>query len=515
MPVSADRQNVLHSSVNVRKYKGKLNASLFPWRIKGGEKPPQFAVDVNFSGGYNNSICVERKQNMDKENQNIEIEEEKPYTSEYYTKRPRFGGKGPSKIRQQFNKGMTYFLVVAASILFYFALLRLTNLSDVFTKIFNVLKPVIYGCVIAYLLNPIVKKVDKYLLPELEKKLSKKGRARHLSRGVGIALSIIMLFVLIITLCNLLIPELYSSIRNLVVTLPGQLNQLVDQLNNVKLDDSTTGTLLKSAVEEGTEMLQTWLRTDLLEKANSIMSNLTVGVLNILNEIFNLLIGIIVSIYILFSKEIFVQQCKKGVYALLTPAHANMLLHLTTKGNEIFGGFIIGKIIDSVIIGILCFIGLSILNMPYVMLVSVIIGVTNVIPFFGPYIGAIPSALLIMLADPMKGFYFILFILLLQQFDGNILGPKILGDSTGLSAFWVIVAILLGGGLFGFVGMIMGVPTFAVIYYIIQMILNNRLERKSLPADSKYYDTMSYVDTSGKYVHSEEHVQRENKEKGE
>lgn len=180
-----------------------------------------------------------------------------------------------------------------------------------------------------------------------------------------------------------------------------------------------------------------------------------------------------------------------------------MVLHLTTKSNEIFGGFIIGKLIDSAIIGVLCFVGLSLLKMPYVMLVSVIVGVTNVIPFFGPYIGAVPSTILIMLANPLQGVYFIIFILLLQQFDGNILGPKILGNSTGLSAFWVIVAILLGGGLFGFVGMVMGVPTFAVLYYIVQMLVNNHLERKQLPTGSEYYDTMSYVDDEGTYCHSE------------
>ena len=171
-----------------------------------------------------------------------------------------------------------------------------------------------------------------------------------------------------------------------------------------------------------------------------------------------------------------------------------------TKSNEIFGGFIIGKLIDSAIIGVLCFFGMSILKMPYTVLISVIIGVTNVIPFFGPYIGAIPSTILIMLQNPMQGLYFVLFILVLQQFDGNILGPKILGNSTGLSAFWVIVAILLGGGLFGFIGMIMGVPTFAVIYYVVELFINSRLEKKNLPSDTQSYDPKSYVDDKGNYV---------------
>lgn len=308
---------------------------------------------------------------------------------------------------------------------------------------------------IAYLLNRMVKKIDTYLRPQLEKHMKKPEQALKLTRGIGILASLILMTVLIVTLFNLLIPELYSSIRNMIFTLPGQLNDLIQSLNGIEIDDSTTGKLIKTALEEGTNMLQEWLRTDLLARTNALMTNLTEGVINLLNEIFNALIGVIVSVYILFSKETFSSQCKKCIYAMVSPRHANFVLHLTTKSNEIFGGFIIGKIIDSAIIGVLCFFGLSILDMPYVMLVSVIVGVTNVIPFFGPYIGAIPSTVLIMLSDPLKGIYFVIFILLLQQFDGNILGPKILGNSTGLSAFWVIVAILLGGGLFGFAGMIM------------------------------------------------------------
>ena len=229
------------------------------------------------------------------------------------------------------------------------------------------------------------------------------------------------------------------------------------------------------------------------------MSGLTVGVLNFMREIMNILIGLIVSVYVLFSKEKFSKQSKKITYAIFKPSNANMILHLTIKSNEIFGGFIIGKIIDSAIIGVLCFAGLSILNMPYAMLVSVIVGVTNVIPFFGPYIGAIPSAILILLAEPKMGIYFIIFIIALQQFDGNILGPKILGNSTGLSAFWVIVSILLGGGLFGIVGMLFGVPTFAVIYYVIKLLVDNKLEKKELPTVSGCYNEESYVDNEGVY----------------
>lgn len=440
---------------------------------------------------------------METENDTKEYknEEKKERSAEnaYYSAKPNFGGRGPSKLRQQFNRGLTAFLVVATSIAFYFALLRVTNLSNIFTKVLNVLQPVIYGCVIAYLLNPIVKFIDRHLTPVLEEKIKNRGRAKKISRGMGVVLSILLLIMMIVLLCNLLIPELYFSIRNMIYTLPGQLNDLVSRINEMATGKSTTSTFLRTALNEGSNMLETWLRTELLPKTNELMSNLTVGVINVVSAVFDFLIGIIVSVYILFSRETFVSQCKKSVYALLSPGHANMVLHFATKSNEIFGGFIIGKLIDSAIIGVLCFFGMTILKMPYVVLISVIIGVTNVIPFFGPYIGAIPSTILIMLSNPMQGLYFVLFILVLQQFDGNILGPKILGNSTGLSAFWVIVAILLGGGLFGFVGMVMGVPTFAVIYYMVELFINSKLEKKHLPSDSVYYDPMSYVDDAGHY----------------
>ena len=422
-----------------------------------------------------------------------------PASAPYYVKRPQFGKEGPSKLRQEFSRGMTMFLVIMACVVLYFALLRLDSITNAVSMVIDVLKPILYGMVIAYLLNPIVKQVDRILVPRLEKYMQK-NRAKKCSRGIGVILSLVFLFALITALCNMLIPELVKSIRDLIITLPGQLNNVVDWFNHLQASDTAMGILMRNALEEGTTTLQNWLRTDLMPQVNTIMSNLTVGVLNILNEVLNFLIGLIVSVYLLFSKEQYSAQCKKMTYAFLKTNHANMLLHLTKKSNEIFGGFIIGKIIDSAIIGVLCFIGLSLIKMPYTLLVSVIVGVTNVIPFFGPYIGAIPSAFLILLSDPKKGLYFIIFILVLQQIDGNVIGPKILGNSTGLSPFWVVFSILIGGGMFGFVGMIMGVPTFAVIYYIISMITSQRLERKNHPLTTVHYGVKSYVNEKGEFI---------------
>lgn len=431
----------------------------------------------------------------------IKKEKSENISSGYYENAPKFGHKGPSKLKMEARRKMGSFLVVAASIVFYFLFLRFANLFSGFGIVFDILKPIIYGLAFAYLLHPIVVTIEERLTPILGKKMKKEGADRRLARIIGIAIALIVTIAFIVTMCNLIIPELYNSIKNMIYTVPSQLNTWMIKLNSMETDNSTLGIIAENIIKQGTEYFQTWLKTDLLKQINIIMSNLTVGVVRIIGEILNIVIGLIVSIYVLNSKELFASQCKKIIYAIMTPGHANMTLHIARKSNKIFGGFIIGKIIDSLIIGILCFIGLSILKMPYTLLVSVIVGVTNVIPFFGPYIGAIPCAVLILLEDPTKGIYFIIFIFLLQQLDGNVIGPKILGDATGLSAFWVIFSILLGGGLFGFVGMIMGVPTFAVIYYIVAMIIDQRLEKKKLPTTSNEYDEMSYVDeVSGKFV---------------
>lgn len=519
MPAGVNRQNVQRSVVAVN----RRTDTIFVQRMlrSFGIFPELLSfVDAFLFREYNSFICKneERKMKIEEKIEKLEQESvesihkmhdrrkesENETQKVYYANQPKIGNKkGTSKLRQHMNRGLTSFLVIAAGIMFYFLLLRFPNLSNGVSKVIEVLKPVIVGFVIAFLLNPLVKRIDRILTPELEKSVKKPENASKIARGIGIFISEILLILLIIGLCNMLIPELYSSIRNLVFTLPRQLNDWVAKIDELVSGDSTVSRIFKEVLAQGTDMFQNWLKTGLLTKTNELMNNLTEGVTVIIGTIMDFLIGMIISVYLLFGKETFVRQIKKSVYALFPARYANLVLHFSTKTNEIFGGFIIGKIIDSAIIGALCFLGLNFLNMPYVALVSVVVGVTNVIPFFGPYIGAVPSAILIMLEDPMKGVYFIIFIIILQQFDGNILGPKILGDSTGLSAFWVIVAILLGGGLFGFVGMIMGVPTFAVIYYMVGMFMDGHLEKKKLPVDSSFYDEMSYVDDDGVYVHSE------------
>ena len=437
------------------------------------------------------------------ENLNNEPKLNKSQKNAYYSNSPSFGNKGPSKIRRLFDKGLSTFFVVALCIAFYFVLLRMPDITGYIKGAIAILEPVLYGIVIAYLMNPIVRAVDSRLAPRLMERMPDRKKAGKLSRTAGIFLSLVVLIALISTLLNLLIPQLYTSIHQMVYTLPRQINHLIADINSSEGGDSTTSGMIKNVINQGSQIFTNWFQNDFMSKTNELMSNLTEGVVSAVNLVVNFLIGVIVSIYILYSKEAFMSQGKKIIYAIFNTDHANLILHLTTKSNEIFSGFIVGKIVDSLIIGIMCFVGMSILNLPYVLLISVIVGVTNIIPFFGPYIGAIPSALLILLSNPMQGLYFIIFILVLQQIDGNIIGPKILGNSTGLSPFWVIVAILLGGGAFGFIGMLFGVPVFAVLAYILEMLLQQKLTKKDLPTDTDSYDIYSYVDSEGKYIHPE------------
>jgi predicted PurR-regulated permease PerM len=290
----------------------------------------------------------------------------------------------------------------------------------------------------------------------------------------------------------LIVPQLLDSVQSIITRFPSYLNSfnawsdrfLVRYPGLRDLLDNYWGNITDYAYKE------------LLPKAQTLVSSISTtvvgSVFKILSVTFKFIIGIILSVYLLYSKETYLAQSKKMVYSLFNEERANNLINNTRFANKTFGGYISGKIVDSVIIGILCFIGTSIMNMPYALLISVIVGVTNVIPFFGPYLGAIPSAFIILMINPIKCLWFLIFILILQQVDGNIIGPKILGDSTGLSSFWVIFAITLFGGIWGVLGMFLGVPIFAIIYAAIKTFVDTRLERKKLPAKTYYYMDSDY-----------------------
>ncbi len=437
----------------------------------------------------------------------------------FHDQEPQLVEKKPSKIKEHLQRGMTAFLVIVAGVLFFFAMYRFSTILDAVKKVIGILSPVILGFVIAFLLNPIVKKTENLLKPLMKKVFKKEEISHKFSRAIGIFVALVVALLIVVALINMIIPEVYRSIRDLVVTLPKEIHLLSEKINTMLEGNSTLDKFFKTLILSSNDYIEEWISTDLLKwvqddlisQTGNFVTSVTVGVVNVVKGIMNVLIGVIISVYLLISKEKFLRQSKKVIYALCKPKKANLILHIGRKANEIFNGFIIGKIIDSAIIGVLCFIGVSIFRMPYALLVSVIVGVTNVIPVFGPYMGAVPCAILILLVDPMKGLGFIIFIILLQQLDGNVIGPKILGESTGLSPFWVVFSILLAGGLFGIVGMIVGVPTFALIYYIIKLFIQQKLEAKNLPTGTSEYTDASHVNDQGVFVTRKENLEKEEK----
>lgn len=284
-------------------------------------------------------------------------------------------------------------------------------------------------------------------------------------------------------------------------------------MEQILADNPQIGIYLQDYMNQGMEWLRQWFSQVLAPNLNTIIGSLSSGMFSFFNWVKNILIGLIVMVYLLNMKDSLVTIAKKIVYGTAPLVWANRIIEEVRYIHKVFGGFIIGKLVDSLIIGILCFLCMSLMKMPYVLLISVIVGVTNVIPFFGPFIGAIPSAVLVLLVNPIQCIYFLIFILLLQQFDGNILGPKILGESTGISSFWVLFSILLFGGLFGFVGMIIGVPTFAVIYRLLSDGVKASLRKKNLPEDTAAYEGVAYIDESSRQLYRLQETQEMEKKK--
>lgn len=321
----------------------------------------------------------------------------------------------------------------------------------------------------------------------------KPQEGKKISRTAATIGAILFLLFIIFLLLNMMIPELVSSIQNMMESLPEEIDAMTAWVEKIFNGDDQLAYTLNTIFAQLSKNVEHMVQ-QLIPELNIYVTSITTGVVSFVKIIVNFLIGLVVAIYLLMSKETFIGQGKKVVYAVFPSKIGNYITRTLRVSNEIFGGFISGKILDSAIIGVLCYVGLLALKMPYSMLVAVIVGVTNVIPFFGPYIGAVPSFVLIALAEPVKGLYFLVFILVLQQLDGNFIGPKILGDSTGLSPFWVVFAILVGGGLFGFMGMLLGVPTFAVIYYLIRELVAYILRKRKLPEATVDYIEMNDVD---------------------
>lgn len=391
--------------------------------------------------------------------------------------------------------GTTAFLVVCASMLFYFGLFHMEALTTKIQMFCGIMMPVIYGAIIAYLLTPIVNFQENVLIyPFLSSREITVGRkGRTVIRYIGIFIALFLAILVIYSLLAMIIPAIIDSIINIVNDSPRYIRNLEHWMNTLANDNKQWMNTAIDLINNYSEKLEAWMNTQLLPQLKGIVQHLTNGVFGALIFLKNILIGMIISIYLMADKEKFIGQSKMYIYSLFDTPRANDIINSARFVDKTFGGFISGKILDSAIIGVLCYIGTSIIGTPYAILVSVIVGCTNVIPFFGPYMGAIPCAILILFVNPTQCLYFLIFILCLQQFDGNILGPKILGESTGLSSFMVIFAILLFGGVFGVSGMIIGVPVCAVICAGLKVTRDRFLDAKKLPLSEETYSKLDYI----------------------
>lgn len=401
-----------------------------------------------------------------------------------------------------FRWGLTAFLAIAAAIVFYYFVFHSSNIKSGINTITDILMPVVVGMAIAYLLTPVLNFVEQKILFPLCKKLKIKDgkKKKSVIRGISILVTAFLFVGLIYFLISMLISQIVPSIQNIVTNFDSYTANITKWLNKALEDNPDVGDYVIKTVTKYSRELETWVTDDLPNTAAGLIRTVSLSVIGVVGVLWDFVIGFIISIYMMASKEKFAGQAKKIIYAIFEQDTSNTLIKNLRFTHQTFIGFLGGKIVDSIIIGILCFIGTSIMKTPYAALVSVIIGVTNIIPFFGPFLGAVPCTLLIFVVDPLHPLnclYFVVFILVLQQVDGNIIGPKILGSSTGLTGFWVIFAITLFGGLFGVFGMIIGVPILAVIYAAVRSAVNTALAKKKMPAETKKYERLAYVDEEG------------------
>lgn len=409
----------------------------------------------------------------------------------------------------------TIIVTFCICLLFYYLLFYGSNIITAIGSAYKILMPILFGCIMAYLLTPTINWMEKRFLNPLVNrfKVKNKGKFRPYVRAVSITLTSLLYYIIIRMLISMLLSQIVPSVQNLLnnfesywsnfqlwlndilTTRPDWLESLF--ASNPKLEEQLI-TSINNYSAELTGYLDKGIV--LLSKSGEFLKTISVSIFNVLTVLWNFVLGFIIAVYLLANKERYSNQAKKMVYAFWERDKANVLLNNFRFAHNTFIGFIIGKVVDSIIIGCLCFCGTSLLNTPYAALVSVIVGVTNVVPFFGPFLGAIPCSVLILVVDPthpLNFVYFVIFILFLQQLDGNFIGPKILGDSTGLSSFWVIFAITLFGGMLGIPGMIIGVPVFAIIYAAIKAHVNEKLYKKNLTAKTEDYHQLECIDDDG------------------
>ncbi|MBQ9983397.1 MAG: AI-2E family transporter [Lachnospiraceae bacterium] len=384
--------------------------------------------------------------------------------------------------------GVTAFVVVALSLFLSYVLDNESKFNEWKAVVSHAIFPIVAGSIMAYLLNPLLNFFERTMFTPLGKKIFKKDQSRHkFSRASGIVCTLIVFFVLLVGGIYMVAPQVYQSIVKIVTEAPNYYNNVMSWIADISENNPELGQYLIPAIDHIYEQALNYLNDSILPNIDKIVAGVTSGIVGGLKMLLNIVVAVIVSVYVMSEKEILISVGKKLTYSLFSRKNANAIVRGVRYADQVFGGFINGKIIDSFIIGALCYIFMVIVDFHYAVLISIIVGVTNVIPYFGPFIGAIPSILILLMMDFKQGLIFAVFVLILQQCDGNIIGPLILGDRLKISSMWILFAILVGGGFFGIPGMILGAPCFACIYALVSTFCKMKLEQKGLPLETKAY----------------------------
>ena len=390
--------------------------------------------------------------------------------------------------------GVTALIVIILSLLFNNMLNNAEEFKKTMSAVQGAFAPIFVGIIIAFLLNPLLTLLEKKAFGPILKRVIKKEKQRDkVTRAISIVCTEIIFLALLAAFFRMLIPQLYTSIKTLVTNMPEYYRNFIDFVQNINFNNKYVDDVFLEGLTKVYAFFENFLSDKLIPNLDTIIVNVSTGVLGGVMMIFKFLLGLVVSIYIMANKDIFKAQSKKILYSAFNTKPANLIVDGFAYINRVFSDFFTGKILDSIIIGILCFASLTAMDMDYAVLISVIVGVTNIIPFFGPFLGAVPCAILLVIIDPVEALVFVIFILILQQVDGNLIGPLILGDSIGISGFWVLTSILVAGGLYGFFGMLLGVPVFACIYALIKYISEHKLAKKELPIETDEYKKISRI----------------------
>lgn len=385
--------------------------------------------------------------------------------------------------------GITGAAILTSGILCAFVLFKMRIIIELLKGITGILKPFLYGAVIAYLLAPLCNKIEEKLFQTFPKANRK---AKRFICFIAIVISLCVALAIVWMVIMLIIPQVWDSVMKIIDMVPQKITILNNWIEHMLENQPELQAYFEEFANQAESHINSLLNVDTIQKVQSIINSLSVQVFGVLGVLKNISLGFLISAYLLGSRKLFGAQAGLILHGVFPDKWAGIIEEEIRYTDKMFNGFLVGKIIDSAIIGLLCFAGLSFMGFEAPAFIGVIIGITNIIPFFGPFIGAIPCGLLLLLENPMHCLYFIIFIFVLQQLDGNVIGPKILGNTTGVSSFWVLFSILLFGGMWGVVGMVIGVPLFAVIYDIIRKLVYRGLrkhKRESMITDyeEKYH----------------------------